>query len=128
MSENTARLMADTILPSPAGMPDLHGDGRWSADETPQFLIVCQQLWLNESGHGVDYMPSGPLGPFRSAVIAAAIDDLGHDDFNVATVVNGRVVAFGFDMVDFGPEEDGELHGGYDLDEITRACGLDVAR
>ncbi len=93
-----------------------------------QFLIVCQQAWLNESGHGVDYVPSGPLGTDRASLVAAAIDGLGHDDFCVATVVDGRVVAFGHGMDDFGPDEDGAPHNGHDLDEITRACGLGAAR
>lgn len=128
MSEHSARLMADTVPPSPAGMPDLHGDGRWSADEGKQFLVVCQKAWLNESGHGVDYMPSGPLGTDRAALVAAAFDDLGHDDFNVATVVDGRVVAFGGADRDFGPDEDGAPHYGHDLGEITRACGLGGSR
>lgn len=128
MIEHAARLMADTSLPSPAGMPDLHGDGRWSADGAREYLVVVQQLWLNESGHGVDYVPSGPLWQDRAALVAAALDDLGHDDFSVATVVDGRVVAFGWGMDDFGPDEDGAPHHGHDLDEIGRACGLGANR
>ena len=104
-----------------------------SASEGPQYLVVRQQLWghyhTDGTWHdGVDYVPHGDPSTDRAALFAAAVDELGHDDFNVATVVDGRVVAFGYDVEDFGPDEDGAPHNGHDLDEIAQACGLGPAR
>lgn len=90
---------------------------------TTEYLIVVQQLWLNETGHGTDYHRFGRPHADRSKAIQAALDDLDHDDFSVATVVDGRIVAFGWMFDDFGVE-DGEPHGGHDLAEIARQVGM----
>lgn len=87
------------------------------------YQAVTQHLWLNESGHGVDYTPEGEDWAVRQYVIDVAFRDLGHDDFNIATLHDGQLVAFGSGMDDFGPDEDGSPHGGHDLAEIAGQCG-----
>lgn len=91
---------------------------------TRQYVAIQQQLWMNESGHGVDYIRHGDPSTDRAALVAATVDELGHDDFNIATVEGGRLVAFGWDGDDFGPDEDGTPHGGHPLVEIARQTGL----
>lgn len=94
---------------------------------TTTYLAVIQQLWgaydLDGDWHdGVDYLPHSEPSTDRAALVAAAEADLGHDDFNVLTLVDGQPAAFGYGMDDFGPDDDGEPHGGYNLDEIGRRC------
>jgi hypothetical protein len=93
-------------------------------------MVVIPQIWGrydrdNVWHDGVEYTWTGAIGTDRAALINATVDDLGHDDFNIATVDDGRLVAFGHGMDDFGPDDDGVPHGGHDLVEISRACGLD---
>lgn len=90
---------------------------------TTHLLIVCQKLWLNESGSGVDYIADGREFADRSEAIRWACDEHGHDDFNIATVREGRLVAFGYGMEDF-PADGDEPHGGHDLAEIARQIGV----
>lgn len=97
---------------------------------TAQYVVVVQQLWgrYDRDGmwhDGVEYTWTGGLATDRADLIARAEADLGHDDFNIATIVDGRIVAFGWGMDDFGADEDGAPFGGHDLVAITRACGLD---
>lgn len=98
------------------------------------YLIVVQQLWggydLDGDWHdGVDYLPHGVPSGDRAALIATTEAELGHDDFNVLTVVAGQPTAFGHGMDDFGPDEDGVPHGGYCLAEIARqALPADVSQ
>ncbi len=95
---------------------------------TTTYLIVRQQVWggsdpdTGEWADGVDYLPHGEPATDRAALVAAAEVELGHDDFNVLTIVDGRPAAFGHNMADFGPDEDGNPHGGYDLAEIGYRC------
>lgn len=90
------------------------------------YLAVVQQLWLNDSGHGATFHTDGRRYLDRSEALRVTENELGHDDFNIATVDDGRIVAFGFGMNDFGDGEDGP-HGGYDLAEIGRQIGVGVA-
>lgn len=94
---------------------------------TTHFLIVTQHLWLNETGDGVTYASDGREYVDRAAALIDGQFDLGHDDFNIATVTDGRLTAFGWGMGDFDPDEDGTPHGGHDLDEIARQIGLAAA-
>ncbi len=97
------------------------------------YLAVIQQIWGREDHNGVlhsgvTFTPYGEPREDRAGLLSDTEAALDHDDFNVLTLVDGKPFAFGYGMTDFGPEEDGEPHGGYDLDEIAQACGLAVAR
>lgn len=48
------------------------------------------------------------------------VDELGHDDFRIATVTDGRLTAIGWGEKDFGPDEE-------DLGEIAGQLGYEVA-
>ncbi|MGI5247586.1 hypothetical protein [Dactylosporangium sp. CA-139066] len=88
------------------------------------FLIVTQHAWLNESGHGVEYRCVSSEFARRETALRWASAQFDHDDLNIATVTDGRIVAFGSGMDDFGPDVDGTPHFGHDLGEIAEQIGL----
>lgn len=97
---------------------------------TTEYVAVQQQIWGYEKPdgtftHGTDFTAIGPPAADRRTCHAEAVAELGHDDFNIATLHDGRLVAFGYEDTDFGPDEDGAPHGGYDLAEIAQAIGVD---
>jgi hypothetical protein len=63
---------------------------------------------------------------YRPDAHAYAFDELGHDDFRIATIVDGKLAGIGWgpgdtpDSVDFDPDEEG-------LAEIAAQLGLDLA-
>ncbi len=98
---------------------------------TTTYLAVIQQIWGHEDADGVwqSRVYYLPYREPRLASVSLMIDTeyaLDHDDFNVLTLVDGKPFAFGYGDKDFGPEDDGTPHGGYDLDEIAQACRLTV--
>lgn len=56
----------------------------------------------------------------RAEAIAWGVEALGHDDFRIATLVEGRLSAIGWGMDDFDPDEE-------DLPDIARQMALEVA-
>lgn len=56
----------------------------------------------------------------RWDAISWGVDELGHDDFRIATITDGRLAAIGWGVKDFSPEEE-------DLVEIAGQLGLEVA-
>lgn len=91
------------------------------------YLAVTQHIVGDETHHDVAYATDGREFLSRETAIRWTTGDLGHDDFNIATVTDGRIVAFGSGMDDFGPDEDGAPHYGHDLGEIARQIGLPAA-
>lgn len=89
-----------------------------------EYIVVLQRAWMNDSGHGVNYSSDLARFPNRAAAIRHGFGSGESDDFNIATVKGGAIVAFGWMDKDFGDDEDGEPHGGYDLVEIARAIYL----
>lgn len=89
-----------------------------------EYIVITQHVWLNELGHGVDYLWDGLRFTGRQHALDHGYRVFGHDDFNIGTLVDGRLVAFGFGMRDFGPDRAGDPHGGYDLAEIARHIGV----
>jgi hypothetical protein len=87
---------------------------------TTEYRVVQCRAWMNDTGFGFTYTDLHLAGPDRATVIAAGIDDLEHDDFLIATLVDGRLAAAGHDMGDFTPED-------ADLPEIARQLCLDLA-
>lgn len=90
-----------------------------------EYVVIQQKLWMNEHGHGCDYIWDSTRHRTRTAALKAGWRELGHDDFNIGTLEDGRLVAFGWGDWDFGPEHgDDEPHGGYDLAEVAHHGGL----
>lgn len=83
-----------------------------------RYLVVVTQIVGNPSDWSHSYTSDLKLFDDRQAAIDHGWKLLDHDDFNIATVRDGRIVAFGFEMKDFAPEDTD------DLGEIERQLGL----
>jgi hypothetical protein len=70
-----------------------------------QYLAVRQQ--------GGQYTPLGQPHDERAAALSAGYDEAGSPDFYVATLTDGRVIAYGWGITDFEP-------GSHDLAEIEK--------
>lgn len=89
------------------------------------YIVIHQRVWMGEHGHGVSF--SSDLDQFEDRVEALCHgwDQADSDDFNIGTLnATGSLVAFGFGDTDFGPDEYGDPHGGYDLAEIATELGI----
>lgn len=94
---------------------------------TTMYVVVQQYVQCTESGFEICYSADGIADEDRAVAVRTAVEVFGHDDFNIATVTDGRLVAFGWGMDDFGPDTDGAPHGGHDLAVIAEQIGLEVA-
>jgi hypothetical protein len=83
-----------------------------------RYLVVATRIVGNPADWSHSYSSDLELFDDRQAAIDHGIEDLGHDDFNIATIRGGRIVAFGFDMEDFAA---GDCD---DLTEIERQLCL----
>ncbi len=92
-----------------------------------EYIVIVQQAWMNDSGWGVNFNSDMVRFERRADAIKHGFAAEEHDDFNIGTLRNGRLVAFAWMDKDFGVV-DGEPHGGYDLAAIARELGLGVAR
>jgi hypothetical protein len=94
---------------------------------TTEYIVIRQQVWMNQAGHGVNYYWDWIRHPSRQAALAHGWREEGTDDFNIGTLADGRLVAFGWGEQDFGPDRgDDEPHGGYDLAEIAQHICVEV--
>jgi hypothetical protein len=69
------------------------------------YMWVATQIVGNLENWTHDYSRHGEQFPSRRQALVDGYGGLDHDDFNIATIENGRVVAFGFGMDDFAPED-----------------------
>jgi hypothetical protein len=77
---------------------------------------------MNEHGHGINYHSDMVRwSTRRHAITSGWMETDGTDDFNVATLRNGRLSAFGWMEKDFAPEDT-------ELDEIGRQLAIEVSR
>jgi hypothetical protein len=90
------------------------------------FMVVRTQIFGTPGDWVESYSSDCCEWQRRARAIADGIEELGHDDFNIATIENGKVVAFGHGMTDFGPDEDGSPHYGHDLARIAKAVNRGV--
>jgi len=89
---------------------------------TTQYLVVQHQISGTLDNYWSDYTdPLGRRFDDRDEAIRAGIDYFDHDDFNIATLVDGKLAAFGWgNDPDFDPDD-------CDLPEIARQLCLDLA-
>lgn len=86
-----------------------------------RYVVITQQVEGNtESGFDTYYYSDLKLFDDRKQAISHGFKMGRSDDFNVATIKGGRLVAFGWMERDFIEDRRGEPHGGYDLAEIER--------
>jgi hypothetical protein len=86
------------------------------------YVVITQQIEGNERvGFDAYYYSDLKYFTTREAALRHGARERGSDDFNIGTVEDGKLVAFGWGDWDFSVEHgDEEPHGGYDLDEIAR--------
>lgn len=58
------------------------------------FIVVCQQVWCNSSGVGIDYGWDGERFATREEAISHGFEVRGSDDFNVGVVSGNRLLSF----------------------------------
>lgn len=88
---------------------------------TTTFMPVRLHVsYSDEHGYADFYTSMGQTFTDRAKAIRWGFAELNHDDFRIATLVNGRLSAIGFEMRDFDPDEEG-------LPEIAANLGLEVA-
>lgn len=85
----------------------------------PEYVVVHQRAWMNEHGYGINYLSDLVRWSSRRQAIVYGFSQADSDDFNVATLRGGKLVAFGWMDKDFAPE-DTELY------EIARQLSLSV--
>jgi len=72
---------------------------------TAQYVVVTAHAWMNETGHGTEYSIPTQVGwSDIKAAISEGFELCGHDDFNIAKVSNGRVVALHWMEEDIGED------------------------
>lgn len=88
------------------------------------FVVITQHVISDGHGHEFVYHSDGRYFASRAGASRYGWRVCESDDFNIGTIVDGRLVAFGWGDWDFGDpsheDEDGLPHGGYDLLEIQR--------
>lgn len=75
----------------------------------PRFMVVKTQIVGNLESWSYDYTSDLELFADRQDAIDHGWHLYDHDDFNIATVQDGRLVAFGWDHEDFAPEDRDDL-------------------
>lgn len=89
------------------------------------YIVILQRAWMNEHGSGVNFSWDRVQTASRHLALTHGYRETGTDDFNIGTLQDGRLVAFGWGEKDFGPDRgDEEPHGGYDLAEIAEHIGV----
>jgi len=88
------------------------------------YVVIVQRIEGNERiGFDAYYYSDLKYFTKRDAAIRHGAREFDSDDFNIGTIEDGRLVAFGWGDWDFGGpghESEDDPHGGYDLDEIAR--------
>lgn len=88
-----------------------------------RYVVITQQIEGNtRSGFDAYFYSDLKLFDDGDQAMRYGLAQRGSDDFNIGTVLDGRLVAFGCDDWNFGDpgHAEDEPHGGYDLAEIER--------
>lgn len=86
-----------------------------------EYIVICQQAWMNESGFGVDYNWDRERFSTRQKAIKHGWKVRGSDDFNIAEISDDDFLWFGW--MDQKINEDAET-----MTEIAEAIGLYFSR
>lgn len=82
-----------------------------------EFIVICQQAWMNETGFGIGYDWDGRRFSTRAKAIKHGWKERGSDDFNIAIVAGDALLWFGWMDQDIGESSD-------TMAEIAEATGL----
>jgi hypothetical protein len=83
----------------------------------PEFIVICQSAWCNESGIGIHYGWNGERFNNRNDAIKHGWEVRGSDDFNIAQTYGDDLIWFGW--MDQRIDEDEDT-----MREIAEAVGL----
>jgi hypothetical protein len=83
-----------------------------------RYIVITSQIVGPPADWSTAYSSDMILHDRREVAIGHGLETLGHDDFCIGTVDAGRLVAYGFGLDDFPPEDRD------DLDVIARQLGL----
>ncbi len=87
---------------------------------TTTYLPVTCQIVGNLDNFEHSYSLLGCEFSNRWDASSWGIDELGHDDFNIATLVDGELAAIGWGIDDFEPADS-------DLPDVARQLGVQLA-
>ena len=86
-------------------------------DIDPEFIVICQSAWMNESGFGFHYGWDGERFNNRNDAIKHGWELRGSDDFNIAQTYGDDLIWFGWMDQRIDEEED-------TMREIAESAGL----
>ena len=70
-----------------------------------EYIVIVSRAWMNETGFGFNHYTDGERFAERADAIRHGFTLNESDDFNVGTVENGRLVAYGWMREDFDDDE-----------------------
>jgi hypothetical protein len=83
----------------------------------PEFIVICQSAWMNDTGFGIGYDWDRCRFNNRADAIRHGWKALGSDDFNIAQTYGDDLVWFGWMDERIGEDEE-------TMREIAGAIGL----
>ena len=83
----------------------------------PEFIVICQSAWMNESGFGISYGWDNQRFNNRNDAIKHGWKLRGSDDFNIGQTYGDDLIWFGWMDQRIDEGEDG-------MREIAEAVGL----
>lgn len=86
-------------------------------DIDPEFIVICQSAWMNESGFGIHYGWDGARFNNRTDAIKHGWELRGSDDFNIGQTYGDDLIWFGW--MDQRLDEDEDT-----MREIAECTGL----
>lgn len=86
-------------------------------DIDPEFIVICQSAWMNESGFGIHYGWDGARFNNRNDAIKHGWKLRDSDDFNIAQTYGDDLIWFGW--MDQRIDEDEDT-----MREIAESAGL----
>ena len=84
----------------------------------PEFIVICQSAWCNDSGIGINYSWDGERFNNRNDAIKHGFALRGSDDFNIAQTYGDDLIWFGW--MDQRIDEDEPT-----MSEIANEIGLE---
>ena len=73
----------------------------------PEFIVICQSAWMNDTGYGINYSWDGQRFNNRADAIKHGWKLRGSDDFNIAQTYGDDLIWFGWmDQRIDEPEDD----------------------
>lgn len=86
-------------------------------DIDPEFIVICQSAWMDETGFGINYSWDGARFNNRADAIKHGWKLRDSDDFNIAQT-------YGDDLIWFGWMDQRMDEGDDDMREIAKSIGL----